>query len=111
MFPPLPLARELKVGLAIRMDRTGCRLRRSPGLAVLPACSLPEALPVFVSVTPTEAGQPSDAPQCLRATFSALQSRGGDGFLPCAPDQVGVTVTVFPSTKSAVIVVGRCRPL
>jgi hypothetical protein len=41
---------------------------------------------------------------------SALQSRGGDGFFLADSDQSGINQTVFPSTKSAVIVICSLPP-
>ncbi len=73
-FPPLPLARELKVGLALETDRSGGRLRRSPGLAAVPppfgissmgpVLGLPVALP-FISgaISERDSRTVSDTPQ------------------------------------------------
>jgi hypothetical protein len=81
-FPPLPLARELKVGLAI--SKRSRRLRTSPvswlgGISSpdssRPARSLPAAPPIFERLA---------AVACVLA-FSALQSRGGDGFVTLTP--------------------------
>jgi len=87
----------LKVGLALEKIAQACRLRRSPGLAAVPS-------PVIV-ISPGAGARPSRGaalccvPRTLRevreqwamrssgrgSTYSALQSRGGDGFFHVGP--------------------------
>src|SRR5690242_11135801 len=77
-YPPLPLARELKVDLGDRNESHGCELRRSPGLAVAPVLSNEDRCGAFPRCRPAMERQAAVAGAY---TESALQSRGGDGLL------------------------------
>src|SRR5260370_19660743 len=93
-YPPLPLARELKVDQCEESESHGCELRRSPGLAVAPAHSNQDRCEAFPRRRP--AMERLAAVACAY-TESALQSRGVDGFDPGDPEQAGITI---PSSRA-----------
>jgi|SRR5271155_1150487 len=100
-FPPLPLARELKVGLTLEKHAQACGLRRSPGLAAVPFLygrglvrSLPVTLPGHLSAHDTLgriACNERNATVASAVPCSALQSRGGDGLIRVGPGVGQVT--------------------
>src|SRR5215469_15139270 len=98
-------------------DCAGCRLRRSPGLAVDQARVLPAAAPRLAETKRWSAKQFAavDREQVFssaiaRAIDSALQSRGGDGLHDVPRMRRNhaqpYRLPVFPSTKSAGMVRG-----
>src|SRR5207302_5144726 len=70
-YPPLPLARELKVVRCDPCESHGCELRRSPGLAVAPAFSNQDRCGTF----PRVAQRWSDWPQWPAHTLNPPYSR------------------------------------
>ena len=95
-----------------------CGLRRSPGLAAVPSAlivdsarpvpGLPAALPFISDADPFGEERVSERCAAVAAAvpYSALQSRGGDGFHHVRTRRWPGERTVFPCTKSAVIVGG-----
>jgi hypothetical protein len=90
IFPPLPLARELKV-VQTRMPgfdtdqafASGLRLRRSPGSAIRFDCFYVAAKAIGAAARPSHSGLNlaiQNSEQWHAPKISALQSRGGDGF-------------------------------
>ena len=86
--PPLPHAWELEGWPVDEVHRTGCELRRSPGLAGEfgpvsgPVRGLPTMTPGFPDPNgPDQTVHRSD----WRSLDSAVQSRVGDGFLVVFP--------------------------
>gem|GEM_PF-4298255 len=71
---------------------------------------LPAALPVISLRDPLPTDRIADSERCAAVAsavpYSALQSRGGDGFITYDPGVGQGERTVFPCTKSAVNVGG-----
>jgi hypothetical protein len=89
IFPPLPLARELKVvRRRAKHDvhwalASGLRLRRSPGSAIRFDCFYVAEKAIKTAARPSHSGLNlaiQNSEQWHASKISALQSRGGDGF-------------------------------